>query len=327
MFEIGKKIIRVGLTCLLVICSMSITAEDQGGHMKYYTAALFSDGAYGNQSSIDKLKQEGWDLTLVQKKQSMPEIESTILQGNKNKEALKDFDEKYSKVISHERKKYDLSKSDLNIPQQNFGYLLGEKSVGDTNYYTISFMGTSDFYSWIFTDFMAFPVEFLETGTHVHSGFEWNREACLKTSEINELLKKFEFDPKGHLLLTGHSLGGAVAVLEAAAIISSDKTIKDKITVYTFAEPCPGKSDFADKFKNEFTDYRWFVNFGDVVPELPMILGYRHFNYFFGIYLFNKGAVRINDMKNIEQWKKYVKDRHEMKYYLEAAKELDAITI
>ncbi|WP_438031820.1 lipase family protein [Sorangium sp. So ce204] len=75
------------------------------------------------------------------------------------------------------------------------------------------------------------------------------------------------------LYITGHSLGGALAVL-AAALIYSDEKLRELRPllrgIYTFGQPMVGDRAFATKFQREFGD-RLFrhVYRRDVIPHLP----------------------------------------------------------
>ncbi len=73
------------------------------------------------------------------------------------------------------------------------------------------------------------------------------------------------------LLLTGHSLGGALATIAAAEW----RGTYDIASIYTFGQPCVGGSAFQALMNNEFAGrfYR-FVNADDIVPRVPP--GYKH---------------------------------------------------
>lgn len=82
-------------------------------------------------------------------------------------------------------------------------------------------------------------------------------------------------DPGKPIFLTGHSLGGALALVGAAAFSGGD-TLGERIAaVYSFGAPRVGGKDFPVVVKAPH--YR-MVNAGDIVPMLPpnWLSGYRH---------------------------------------------------
>jgi hypothetical protein len=104
----------------------------------------------------------------------------------------------------------------------------------------------------------------------VHSGFY---AAFRKVeAQLHELLAASEDKP---IYLTGHSLGGALALVAAAAF-GGDDELGDRIAaVYTFGAPRVGGADFPNIVKAPH--YR-VVNSGDVVPLIPpnWLTGYVH---------------------------------------------------
>lgn len=105
----------------------------------------------------------------------------------------------------------------------------------------------------------------------VHSGFY----AAFRKIEdqLRDLLVKT--NPLKPIYLTGHSLGGAIALVAAAAF-GGDKEIVDRIAaVYTFGAPRVGGPEFPKIVKAPH--YR-VVNSGDVVPLIPpnWLRGYVH---------------------------------------------------
>ncbi len=74
--------------------------------------------------------------------------------------------------------------------------------------------------------------------------------------------------------ITGHSLGGALAVL-AAARLKITKGLAPSL--YTYGQPRVGFSNFADRFGTELAGklYR-FVNQSDIVPRVPPGFLYQH---------------------------------------------------
>lgn len=126
-----------------------------------------------------------------------------------------------------------------------FGYRRGKTVV-------VAFRGTiiTSFQQWLFTNLLAFP----ERRPPRHVGFQlaWER---LRP----ELLEWIERTPPkdGELMLTGHSLGGAIAIL-AAFELSDDYPVR---AVVTIGAPRVGFIGFRDRYLNK--------------PHRPMIKGER----------------------------------------------------
>jgi Lipase (class 3) len=123
-------------------------------------------------------------------------------------------------------------------------------------------------------------------GHMVHAGFFANVEALW--DDVTELLEGAlagkHFDNDGQpvalekgletLYVTGHSLGGAMAVLAASRLLRNDYASWDPAKlirgVYTFGQPMVGDHGFAEACERDFQG-RLFrhVYRSDVVPQLP----------------------------------------------------------
>lgn len=67
-------------------------------------------------------------------------------------------------------------------------------------------------------------------------------------------------------MLTGHSLGGAIATIAAAEWQGE----RDVAAVYTFGQPRVGRADFADFIRRHYGENIFrFVNNRDVVTRVP----------------------------------------------------------
>ncbi|MFC1585665.1 hypothetical protein ACFL5V_08975, partial [Fibrobacterota bacterium] len=97
----------------------------------------------------------------------------------------------------------------------------------------------------------------------IHRGFCDCYQAVFK--ELDRFVRDQPDDKK--FIVTGHSLGGAIATL-IAAYIRHNKT--DKVMLYTFGSPRVGDSEFVDHFtrKEPFPCFR-VVNGNDCVTMLP----------------------------------------------------------
>ena len=83
---------------------------------------------------------------------------------------------------------------------------------------------------------------------------------------------------KRRVLITGHSLGGAVATEFAASLHADPAPWAEDVEVVTFGAPRLGDERFESAYEQRAGGMHWwFVNSGDPVPHLPPnAMGYRH---------------------------------------------------
>lgn len=87
--------------------------------------------------------------------------------------------------------------------------------------------------------------------------------------DISESLAKLRTScPDCRLWLTGHSLGGALAVLVALDIMNQT-ALKPAPLVYTFGQPRVGNGAFADYVDAQLPELYRMVNSADAVPHIP----------------------------------------------------------
>jgi hypothetical protein len=82
----------------------------------------------------------------------------------------------------------------------------------------------------------------------------------------NEMSAKIKSRSLGKVLVTGHSLGGAVADLLALRIITE---LGISPTVFTFGCPRVGDYDFSKVYDSLLNDSWRVVHYNDIVPHLP----------------------------------------------------------
>ncbi len=120
-------------------------------------------------------------------------------------------------------------------------------------------------------------------GGRVHEGF-W----AATQSIMGDLASTLDrFCTQGQTIwLTGHSLGGALAMLATAYFVSQD--IKPA-GLYTFGQPRVGDSAFAYQFNAQYAEAHRLVNEGDVVSCVPpRKFDYDHAGKFY--HLLNEGG-------------------------------------
>ena len=100
----------------------------------------------------------------------------------------------------------------------------------------------------------------------MHAGFQDVYELVRKSIAANLATATAGCD---QILITGHSLGAALAVLAAPDIVRNmpPNTIEPRLI--TFAGPRVGLTDFADAFNAAIESCFRVVNFLDIVPYVP----------------------------------------------------------
>jgi triacylglycerol lipase len=144
----------------------------------------------------------------------------------------------------------------------HFGILLGNEDM-----ILVAFRGTDELADWksnlnIF--FKRSPLGW------VHRGFMKATE--LFWPELPQRISEFR-DRNQDIWITGHSLGGALAVLAVAKLL--DKYGLHIRGLYTFGQPPVGTLRFGMKLKEKFSNrYFRFVNQTDAVSDLPIFFRY-----------------------------------------------------
>ncbi len=135
-------------------------------------------------------------------------------------------------------------------------------------------------------------------GGKVHEGFS-TALSCVWSD-----VWKFIREKRGRraLLITGHSLGAALATLAVAKLrLEKDEPVNG---LYTFGHPRTGDKDFAKNFNSDFSSQTFrYVNNNDIVARVPFrAMHYSHVGTF---KYFDKSG---NENHNISWWDK-VQDR------------------
>jgi len=136
------------------------------------------------------------------------------------------------------------------------------------------FKGTKEKEDWL-TNFSQKKVKFFGK-EEVHKGFYKSLKLFIKniahlrfdTKDINYINDNY------NIVLTGHSLGGAIATL--AGCYFNDLGIKkENTTIYTFGAPPVGSVEFCKNYNNKLNLYR-IVNEKDVIPKIDQLISLEH---------------------------------------------------
>lgn len=143
--------------------------------------------------------------------------------------------------------------------------LMGHNIASRTAF--VSFRGTSDVAEWV-ADIDAIPDDYrpISRFGQVHSGFQDVYQLVRANIAADLATAAAGCD---QVLVTGHSLGAALAVLAAPDLARNmpPNTIEPRLV--TFAGPRVGVSDFASDFNALIESCYRVVNFLDIVPYLP----------------------------------------------------------
>jgi triacylglycerol lipase len=177
-------------------------------------------------------------------------------------------------------------------------------AISSQEYLVIIFRGTKG-YADLKTDMKATLVPFHKFG-HVHKGFlaqldsVWDQISSFVEKETKEKNKVKQ------LWVTGHSLGGAVALLAAMRFADSELLLYRNNYIfghiYTFGQPRTGNKRFADSGRNLLKGrYHRAIKANDLVARvLPPEGEYTHFGKEW--YIKRSGAINPSVRKATKRW-------------------------
>lgn len=179
----------------------------------------------------------------------------------------------------------------------DYGDCTGFLAVDETNeLIVLSFRGSSDIQNWVANlNFDLNDDSGLCDGCSVHSGFweSWGTVSDAVTSQIDSAQSTYS----GYqLVVTGHSLGGALAALGGTALRNAGYTLD----LYTYGQPRVGNEALADYMTNQGSLWRT-THTDDTVPRVPPeAFGYAHASPEYWITSGNDVSVTDADIEEIE---------------------------
>ncbi|KAI9297829.1 alpha/beta-hydrolase [Neoconidiobolus thromboides FSU 785] len=154
----------------------------------------------------------------------------------------------------------------------------------------ISFRGSNQFHNFI-SDFKLFKLNYQlveayngtksdnKNNIRIHRGFFQCSESLKKniTLSLKKLYSKDSKYKDYHIILTGHSLGGSMAVLAALYLKQEFDLNSNDLSVYTYGQPRIGNSNFVNLIQQNQLKIIRVTNRNDPIPHSPpAILGFHH---------------------------------------------------
>jgi triacylglycerol lipase len=157
------------------------------------------------------------------------------------------------------------------VPNNHFGWVCIDQTKARL---IVCFRGTEYFKDWLDDfDFAPAPYSAIPGRGTVHQGFQIVFETV--RDNVRALVAAHGANCK-QILITGHSLGGALCALAAPDLLNDVASSLAPI-VYTWAEPRVGHHDYVQLFDTRVNICYRIVNLWDVVPHLPPLLAlYEH---------------------------------------------------
>ena len=152
-----------------------------------------------------------------------------------------------------------------------FGYVATHTDGADSETF-ICFRGTHFLSEWLDdADLPLIDFRFRPNAGLAHMGFQAVYETIQQS--ILDLVKKSQTES---LTIVGHSLGGALATICALDASVQAAAGHAPAHVFPIASPRVGDEAFQNTFNAVLPDCIRIVNKPDIVPRLPLPIGYRH---------------------------------------------------
>ena len=119
------------------------------------------------------------------------------------------------------------------------------------------------------------PLNDADKNILVHRGFKDYADAALSGGNLETLLDYMKKNPDEKIYITGHSLGGAIAIISAVKLADAGADMS-RIEVVTFGAPSVGNKEFAVAYQGKINLTRIFMK-SDPISKTLKIFGYEHF--------------------------------------------------
>lgn len=127
--------------------------------------------------------------------------------------------------------------------------------------------------------YQACQAEYASTGKNpcqVHEGF-YNAQKQVNTNVVNAVSNLRAQFPSFQVVVTGHSLGGALATIQAVSLI---QTLNIQVRLFTFGAPREFNNQASSSVSSYITDKNRVTHFADPIVRLPVlnnhVFVYRH---------------------------------------------------
>lgn len=146
------------------------------------------------------------------------------------------------------------------------GYNPNQKAI------VVAYRGTSDVANWL-SDLNLVKTSYPYCdGCEVHKGF-YDAEQGVITNVLNQVKELKSAYPSYTILVTGHSLGAALATLTAVDILM---TISQDVRLFNFGSPRVGNTAFAEWASAKIQDRNRVTHHKDTVPHCPLHERFTH---------------------------------------------------
>ena len=233
-----KKIFLVALIFLLNVATCAASELDDAEIR--LTCAICSMGAYSDDESYlmrSMLTSRGWQIEKISKKNNLADAKAYLVSKG---------DVKILTIAGTENLKdveVDFRVGRVTLDKNSVPLAEKDKNSGDKIF--------------------------------VHRGFRDYSDVVLSDGLAERLKASLIKNPRETLYLTGHSIGGSVAIIAAARLADMGVT-KNRLKVITFGSPAVGSRIFAKNYADKI-DLTRAVMKGDVIKKSLRALGYVQF--------------------------------------------------